>query len=203
MSSKALPFCCASTVFLSKTLPFRAVRLSGGVTRIYEGAEAAAAASRALAGEVTALAQELAGLAGQQAATGQEHHQAINNCLELLAATATVEALDGLDEKVSAALAEQQGHVRTKALSSCCASTVFLSKTLPFLAVCLGQLVETWELAAAASEGAGPCLLHAACQAVVYMAVAIEIAIVCSAAQLLLLNPTKFSILSPCAAMQG
>eukprot|EP01051_Picozoa_sp_SAG22_P002841 SAG22_NODE_130_length_18670_cov_12.091379_19_plen_77_part_00 len=29
MRTKALPFCCASTVFLSKTVPFRAVPLAG------------------------------------------------------------------------------------------------------------------------------------------------------------------------------
>eukprot|EP01051_Picozoa_sp_SAG22_P002444 SAG22_NODE_109_length_19706_cov_464.723772_9_plen_157_part_00 len=33
VSSKALPFCCASTVFLTKTAPFRAVPLDQGLIR--------------------------------------------------------------------------------------------------------------------------------------------------------------------------
>eukprot|EP01051_Picozoa_sp_SAG22_P000666 SAG22_NODE_19_length_32182_cov_39.206963_23_plen_702_part_00 len=89
VSSKALSFCCVSTVFLSKTVPFRAVPLDQAELR------------EQLPEAIAALLQEL-----MTQALGSEN----------------------VDDK-------RTRQVSCKALPFCCASTVFLSKTVPFHAV--------------------------------------------------------------------
>lgn len=97
-------------------------RLAVADDNLCEATDEATSSSRALAAEI----EQLQAAAGRTEAAQLEQHGAINNCLELLASTATVDALDGLDAKVAAELTQQQNH-----------------------------LIETWELAAKASEAGG------------------------------------------------
>ena len=185
--TKALSFCCASTVFLSKTVPFRAVPLDQvqlrgtgrivvphtrnnsdvWVTHSDTDGQSWAVATR-LAGVVLPgwnwvgtgppgaiqLQPTAANPAGRLVVPCYHSpDRAKNNICHghtmlsddggasfYLGATQYGAADKHSNECQVAALANGSVLVRTKALSFCCASTVFLSKTVPFRAVPLDQV---------------------------------------------------------------
>eukprot|EP01051_Picozoa_sp_SAG22_P012415 SAG22_NODE_1289_length_4854_cov_2.059937_6_plen_886_part_00 len=165
VSRKPLPFCCASTVFLSKAVPFRAVYLSGqwrvralaaqslrtAITA--RGSFAAAVAALTKADSSLKFDSEWPARFGQGYDRPDNSEESRLRLLEpqLTAVGATLLRLLAEHEhsfhghRAAAAdagnevgrLEHQRQQVSCKPLPFCCASTVFLSKTVPFRAICL------------------------------------------------------------------
>eukprot|EP01051_Picozoa_sp_SAG22_P002154 SAG22_NODE_94_length_20824_cov_230.693718_15_plen_545_part_00 len=144
--TNARSFCCASTVFRSKTVPFRAVRPArqgdrmhpGGMVREWKPPAHAPAPTPTpgAPGFLWAVPPGTAGK-GKGGAAGWTAPAVGTPGPVRHASGVCIDAAP--TGQGGAAVLKPCSPVSGKALSSCCASTVFLSKTVPFHAVLLSQ----------------------------------------------------------------